>query len=460
MTAAARSQNRDTAYRQVDLIRDATLIFFICYLLTGGLQRLLFGSSSLFGSGSILNQMVTLGVFGVGAICVLYQRIPFHRVIHGVAPFIIPAVLIIASLAWTDYFGIATRRAMRFWIELGGLLLLVSTYRDSRSFLRTLWTAFAILACLDVLSLAVPSMSFTSIGFAGVHGHKNTLGSFGYMSIPLFFIAWRINLIGRWSILSGLLGIATLAMLLISLSKTSTFLLPFCGVLAFLAYRLWERGFTTQLAMGGLFITFVAAIALPLTSAGLTLGEAIGAITGDPTITGRSEIWDYTIMRVGDRALTGVGYGSFWDVDLANREIMNQYGITFAFNQAHNGYIGVFAELGWLGVGAIVAMWLMGMSAILRRVGNKAEWGLVSYALYISIAYAMYNVTETSFFRVGFDSWIIYVLMVLSTTKFVAPITAMRHAPGRRRRSAARRSASPGARPQRPQAPRPVGRAP
>ncbi|HVK79885.1 MAG TPA: O-antigen ligase family protein [Verrucomicrobiae bacterium] len=408
------------AYRQVDFLRDATLVVLLVYLLTGGLQRLILGGSSGFGGGSALNQVMTFLVLGSAGLCVLYLRVPLRSMLRGAEPFIIPVLLILISVMWSDYPSIGLRRAIRFVLELVGLVLLVSCYRESRSFLRALFVAFAILVVLDVLSFAIPRMSITGIGVAGVHGHKNTLGSFAYAAIPIFFIAWRRRLIGNWSFVSLGLMLVTGLLLVASLSKTAMFLAAVSAILAFMVYHVWRRGFTTQLAIGGLFSMFILLAALPIASSGMNLGELVGLVTGDPTMTGRAEVWDYTFRRVGERFITGVGYGSFWDVDPSAVALMNEQGVTFAFNQSHNGYIGVYAELGLLGVAAIVLMWVMATAPVLRRISNAREWPLVGYALYTAIGYAFYNITETSFFRVGFDTWIEYVIIMVATAKLVA----------------------------------------
>ncbi|MGE3928884.1 MAG: O-antigen ligase family protein [Hyphomonadaceae bacterium] len=409
-------------YRQVDLLRDFTVGFYLVYMLTGGLQRLIFGGGADgSGGGSLINQAITVLLLGIGLVCVLYERISYRKILHGAAPFIVPLVLIVLSLAWADYFAISTRRVLRFCIEVAAMVLLVSCYRDSRAFLRTFWCAFAILLVLDVLALAVPSMSFTSIGYAGIHGHKNMLGSYAYAAIPIFYFGWRLRLLGSWSFISVVFMLIGFALLAISWSKTAAFLVPFSALAGYLVYRVWRRGLTTQMALTALFILSIVVLTVPLWTRGMNLAEYVGMITGDPTMTGRTGVWEYTFWRVGDRQLTGVGYGSFWDVNESTVALMNQFGVTFAFNQSHNGYIGVFAELGWLGVGAIVFMWITATAAVLRRVGNRKEWPLVSYAIYTAIGYALYNVTETSFFRVGFDTWNEYVLIMAATAKLVPP---------------------------------------
>jgi len=424
MASAAPTPTQPRAlYRQVEFLRDATIVVYLVYILSGGLQRLLLHGGAWgeqeFGAGSLINQAMTLFVLGSALVCAMYNRTSADRLLHGALPYLIPTALILLSILWSDYPAIGMRRAIRFALELIGLLVLVSCFRNSNSFLRTIWIAFAILLLLDIVSIGLPQISVTDIGFAGVHNHKNTLGSFCYAAIPLFFIAWRSGLWGRWSIVSLGFMLVALGFLAASQSKTAIFLTPVIGLMTYAAYHLWRRGRSTQAALGAMFAALVVVLALPLAASGMNLAEAVGAVTGDPTMTGRAGVWEYTFWRMGDRAFTGVGYGSFWDVDAAAVARMNQYGVTFAFNQAHSGYVGVFAELGWLGIAAIAVMWVTSASGILRRATNAAEWPLVAYALYISLGYLLYNVTETSFFRTGFDTWTEYVLISAAAVKLV-----------------------------------------
>lgn len=441
----AKPRPKRPAYREIDYLRDGMLIAYIVYLLSSGLQILLLGGGGGAGGGSLLNQAMTAALLGVGVVCCLYDRVPFRRVLLGVGPFILPAILILVSISWSDYPDIGGRRALRFVMELAGFIFLLSAYRDTRSFLRALWIAFAILLALDVAALALPAMSFTELGYAGVHIHKNSMGSFAYISIPLFFIGWRQRFIGQYSIVSLGLALIGLVFLLISLSKTAMFLLPACSVMAFVGYTIWKRGLTTQLSLGALFLIAVLGLAAPLSATGLNVAEMVGAVTGDSTMTGRTGVWDYTFWRVGDRALTGVGYGSFWEVDPYVSEVLNDFGVYFQVNQSHNGYIGVFAEMGWLGVGVVFAMMILAFSAILRRVANAREEPIVGYALYTALGYALYNITETSFFRAGYDTWIHYLIMMLAVAKLVAPVPAGRQAPRPRaqRRAAPRAALAP-----------------
>ena len=415
---AARNQPRAKPYRQIDLLRDAMLVLYIVYQLSGGLHALFFS-----GAASALNQLMSFALLGVGILCCLFDRVRFARVMQGAWPFLLPLALIMVSVLWSDYPSIALKRAVRFAVDLAGFVLLISAYRNSRQFLRTVWIAFSILLVLDVLALAKPSMSITPLGYAGIHLHKNSMGGFSFFALPIFLIGWRERYAGRFSGISLGFALLATAFLLASLSKTSIFVVAFCGMAAFIGYNIWRRGITTQLALCSMFGVLVLGLLAPVTAGGLNVPELVGAVTGDPTMTGRTGVWDYTFWRVGDRQLTGVGYGSFWEVDeILTQGQLEDFGVYFRVNQSHNGYIGTFAELGWLGVGAIFLMWIMAMSAILRRIANAREAPLVGYALYTALGCMLYNITETSFFRAGNDGWMHYLMIMLAVAKLAAPV--------------------------------------
>lgn len=420
MTMPARARPR---YTQANSLRDFTLALYLFNPLTIGIQHLALGGGQDQGSGSALNQAITLFMFASAVLCAAYERVTLGKLWRGAAPFAIVVALVVVSYLWADHAGISMRRIARFALEVVGLVVLASCYRDSRSLLRVLWLVFAAVVALDIAAVALPRISMTSIGYAGIHSHKNTLGSFCYIALPVFFYAWRLRLQGQWSFLNILLMLATLGLLGASLSKTSAFVLPFIGLITLAAYKVWRRGGATRVALVGFFSACAILLVVPIAGSGKSIPELVGEVTGDPTMTGRTPLWEYIIYRVGDRYMTGVGYGSFWDVDRSGVALMNEFGITFNFEQAHNGYLGVYAELGAPGVAAILLMWLLATAGIVRRIDNAREWALIGFALYLSLAFVLYNITESAFLRVGLFAWIMFVLISAAAIKIVAPIT-------------------------------------
>ena len=66
----------------------------------------------------------------------------------------------------------------------------------------------------------------------------------------------------------------------------------------------------------------------------------------DETLTGRTEIWE-KVLEIGTNPLIGTGYHSFWLGDRAAKFWEEYY---WHPNQAHNGYLEIYINLGYLGV--------------------------------------------------------------------------------------------------------------
>ena len=79
--------------------------------------------------------------------------------------------------------------------------------------------------------------------------------------------------------------------------------------------------------------------------------ELAGAVGRDPTLTGRTVIWS-SVLSMHTNPLFGVGYESFW---LGPR--LQWFGRLVArhINEAHNGYLEVYLNLGIIGV----VLWLV-----------------------------------------------------------------------------------------------------
>lgn len=106
--------------------------------------------------------------------------------------------------------------------------------------------------------------------------------------------------------------------------------------------------------------------------------EALGK---DPSLTGRTEIWDSLMRKVADRPWTGYGYGAFWGrvgESVPADWVRKETGWTVP--SAHNGWIDLLVQLGWPGavlVGALMAA--TALIAVLRSMGSGVRegwWGL------------------------------------------------------------------------------------
>jgi exopolysaccharide production protein ExoQ len=135
-------------------------------------------------------------------------------------------------------------------------------------------------------------------------------------------------------------------------------------------------------------LLFSAALIFYLTM----MKQIVGLFGRDMTFTSRTLIWD-ELMKVGSKhPLLGVGYGSLW-IGARGQELWSK----LVVNQAHNGYIEIYVQLG------IVGVFLLGMLLVQSYINIRAKrksnfiFGIFSMAYLVMILIS--NITESSFMR-------------------------------------------------------------
>jgi O-antigen ligase len=115
----------------------------------------------------------------------------------------------------------------------------------------------------------------------------------------------------------------------------------------------------------------------------------------------------------------GAGFEDFWispSVEKFQRAMIGWWHPE-GLNEAHNGYIEVYLNLGWIGVGLISVIILTGYRRAVRafRV-NQQVGGL--FLVYVIVA-AVHNITEAGF-RMLDPMWIFLLLAVMGSSGVAA----------------------------------------
>lgn len=163
------------------------------------------------------------------------------------------------------------------------------------------------------------------------------------------------------------------------------------------------------------------------------------------TLSGRTDIWAALIPTAVDPAV-GAGFESFWLTPNAARFAQTLthegwYGAS-SLNEAHNGYIEVYLELGWVGVALIALILITGYKrAVAAYRLNSSVGGLMLAYL---IAAAVYSITEAGFRMMDFI-WIFLLLAIVSSSAVASGIIGSEapKAPSSRRRNRQRSAALP-----------------
>jgi O-antigen ligase len=220
-------------------------------------------------------------------------------------------------------------------------------------------------------------------------------------------------------------------------------LLAQCTLLAFGLILLWMANSSTSKAcffLGGLIIftlnlrvirrqpsrvhVFYLFMMLAAGTAFLFGGQAdvADALGRDPNLSGRTAIWEAVIPAVPNRIL-GAGFESFWvspNVQIFQRTLL-ELGwyppLVKVLNEAHNGYIEVYLNLGWVGVFLIALVLAVGYRRASRAFRLDPELGSLFLA-YVAIA-AVYGITEAAF-RFMCLAWIFLLLASVGATGVTA----------------------------------------
>jgi O-antigen ligase len=191
----------------------------------------------------------------------------------------------------------------------------------------------------------------------------------------------------------------------ISMTSLSCFLLGSVFLFAS-GTRIAKRQWATYLLMAVM-------VAVPFATLFMGVGGvALAGMGRDATLTGRTEIWKDVLSMAGN-PIIGTGFESFWLGERADRMWKIFY---FHPTQAHNGYIEIYLELGWVGIALMALIIINGC----RNAVAMRRWDPIMARIrltYIVIGLA-YNMTEAGF-RMMTLTWFFFLLSVVSVPKLL-----------------------------------------
>ncbi len=133
--------------------------------------------------------------------------------------------------------------------------------------------------------------------------------------------------------------------------------------------------------------------------------EVLNAMGRNADLTGRTEIWE-VLIPMAPNPIVGTGFETFW---LGRRSAdLNQL-FRYGVNEAHNGYIEVYLNLGWVGLGLIALILGQGYRRAICAFRRDPILGGLLLAYIVTVA--TYNITEAGF-RMLDPPWLFLLLSV------------------------------------------------
>src|SRR6266850_112997 len=189
-----------------------------------------------------------------------------------------------------------------------------------------------------------------------------------------------------------------------SATSTACFLLGSMLIIVTSSRLLRQRPAVVHLVVASLVLLAVyVTIINPAVGVVSTMGK-------DPTLTGRTELWQ-ALIPMTPSTWFGAGFESFW---LGPR--LKKLWSIFVWqpNEAHNGYVEVYLNLGLTGLILLAVVLVTGYWRVVSGIRQDSAAGSLSLAYFVVAV--VYSLTEVGF-RIFNPIWIFFLLSITGVVK-------------------------------------------
>jgi len=366
--------------------------------------------------GSPLDAVFFAIIIGGGIYVLLQRRVSLAAFASRNVWVTIYLAYCLLAVLWSDFPFVAIKR----WVKLFGqpvmVLILLTEPDPLEAVTRLLKRCAYILLPVSVLFIKYyPQIGRGFDGWTGTPANygitlnKNALGSDCF--ILGLFLLWHILRVwrrekgaARRNELLLCLFLLTLNSWLIHMAQSSTslaaFLLSAAIVLALSLKLVNPRRINLNLAI----LIVVGGAGEAIFGLHDYLIHALGRNT---TLTGRTDIW-HVLLNWDINPIFGAGYESFWLGPRVNKINANFPGLLL--NEAHNGYLETYINLGLLGLFFTIAMIIATYFKIRRALVHDFDFGILRLA-YLA-AFIAYNWTEAAFRTHGFPFFMFFLIAI------------------------------------------------
>src|SRR5208283_5064709 len=382
-----------------------------------------FDSPDAYLDGSPIDRAVFMGLL-IAALAVVVSRMGWVApLLRKNAPILLFFSFCAVSIFWSDFPFVALKR----WIKSVGdllMVLIILTEPDPMGVLKRLITrlGFILFPLSILLGKYYPHMGRRLTNswneeIIGVTMQKNSLGVI-CMLYGLGFL-WLLRTVyldredpTRTRRLAAYSAVLVMIAWLLAECDSTTSIggLVMAGGVMLLATRpsLLRKPAVVHLLV--LAVLFVALFPIFIDS------SVLSAVGKDPTLTGRTETWKL-LLGMPINWWVGTGFESFWLGDRLQKLWDLKMYENFYINEAHNGYIEVALNLGWVGVSLIGLILLTGYRNIIAAFRRDPERGALLLGFFLAVLFE--SLTEAAF-RMMYPSWIFLLLASIAASQVVA----------------------------------------
>jgi len=324
------------------------------------------------------------------------------------------------STMWSDYTFVAFKRYIK---ELGNfiMVMIIITEIQPVEAIKAIYRrmAYVMLPLSVVYIKYFPNIGrcFTPAGdamYTGVSTHKNSLGVLCLICFLIFFwnlLQMRVKGLKFNNNKEALIHVFFMFMIMWLFYMANSATCIFCCILGICILVGLGIPFIKRNARYiSAYAVFILCVFLFLEFAVDITSLIISSLGRDVTLTGRTPLWA-ELISFGTNPLIGKGYMSFWLSDEVFEILWAKY--WWKPNQAHNGYLEIYLNLGLIGVILLISIIVSFYRDVIRRIATDVDLQKLRLAFFVVALFA--NITEGYFIGLT-QLWFVFILMAMASS--------------------------------------------
>jgi exopolysaccharide production protein ExoQ len=377
-------------------------------------------SATSVQADSPVDGLVYLALLVAGLAVLVRRRRKALAALNGSWPIVSYWLFCLISVTWSDFPDIAFKRWIKSVGDLVMVLIIVTDTDPKMAFNRVLSrVGFVLLPASVLLIKYFPDLGR---GFSpwdgtpwntGVTTNKNTLGVI--VLVLALGTLWNVLTLlrsksqpSRGRHLLAQTTALTFGIVLLGMANSATSLTCFVlGAILMIGTSLPAISNRPRAVHAFVLTMVLTGCFAMLFGAGAGVVHAMGRKTD---LTGRAEIWD-VLIPMAPNPIIGAGFESFWLGPRLDR--VRSAFLGNPLNEAHNGYLEVYLNLGVIGVSLIAWILVSGYRRAAATFRRDPPFGSLLLA-YVAAA-ALYGVTEAGF-RLLSPMWIFLLFAAIAAS--------------------------------------------
>ncbi len=398
---------------------DNAFTLAILFLATGAFQSLLVDPAnpqSATDGSSFLQILWFLGYLGV-AIRLAPRYRDIILLVRDNKYLALLILLAISSTLWSEDPGLTLRRsAALFGSALIGIDFAVR--HPVREQLRLLCIVLGVAVVLGIVAQVlfptfIPSGDFDTQSWHGIAAFKNDWARIIVLATIAMLSRSRRCL--RDFVLVAFLTATAFALIALARSVGALVLLiAMLLLIQVFGVLRWRPKTRSIVGLAGVLIV------LPASYLTFRNFDKVTALLGrDVTLTGRVDLWRFSLSSIEKNPIHGYGFSAFWDAE-SQQALRIREEANWNAPHAHNGFIDMTLELGLAGLSLFMVSYLIAarraIHCLQRGWEREAMWPL-AYLMF----FFLYQFTEGTLVAGNTLFWILYVAASFSVTRLTVP---------------------------------------